>query len=43
MKYGKLIFAVILILGIIIYSVADINHGHGLDEHGFIITNEGRV
>ncbi|WFA08467.1 hypothetical protein [Tissierella sp. Yu-01] len=42
MKYGKLFLSIILIMGIIIYSVADINHGHGLDEHGFRIINESR-
>ena len=43
MKIGKLIIAIILIVGILVYSVADINHGHGLEEHGYIINQESRA
>ncbi len=42
MKYLKLVLALILIMGIIYGSVADINHGHGLDEHVHI-TRESRI
>ena len=43
MKIGKLIIAIILIVGILVTSVADINHGYGLEEHGYIINLESRA
>lgn len=42
MRCLKLVIALILIMGIIYTSVADINHGHGLDEH-VEIRKESRV
>lgn len=43
MKYLKLIIAIVLILVILRLSVADINHGHGIEEHGRVILLESRV
>jgi len=43
MKIGKLVLAIVLIIGILVVSVADINHGHGLEEHGYITNQESRV
>jgi len=43
MKIRKLIIAIILVIGILVISVADINHGHGLDEHGYNINQESRA